>query len=155
MQRYTKTLILPYPQEQVFDLVLDIEAYPGFVPGWRRAQVRERGANWLRVVQEMGVGPLTWRFESRADYDRSNRITIESEDNPFRQLRLDWRFEPEATGCRVALVVFIAFRSVAVGRFAGGLTPMLGEHTVEAFEKAAEQRLRRVDAGSGGPSDAA
>ena len=78
MQKYSRQSQLPYSAELLFELVLDVERYPEFVPGWHAVQILERNGNTLSVAQTFAIGPLTWRFTSHATFERPTRITIES-----------------------------------------------------------------------------
>lgn len=86
-------------------LVLDIERYPEFVPGYQRAQVLRREADALEVEQSVGVGPATVVFRSRAVFVPLQRIAIHAVDGPFHRLAVEWSFTPQGSGCQVELSV--------------------------------------------------
>ncbi len=94
--------LLPYRSDQLFRLVLDIERYPEFVPGYRRARIVQRGADALGVEQTVGFGPATFSFHSTAEFQVPTRIFIHATDGPFRRLDVEWRFADEEGGCRVS-----------------------------------------------------
>jgi coenzyme Q-binding protein COQ10 len=113
---------LPYPCEEVFTVVADVERYPEFVPGWREARVLERGTRGLRVEQDFGVGPARWRFESEARFDPPRAILIQAHSGPFESLTIDWRFAPLGDrGCRLALEVAAKLRSRMLERLYGAV----------------------------------
>lgn len=93
---------LPYRDDQLFQLVLDIERYPEFVPGYRRARIVRHGDDALDVEQTVGFGPATFSFDSTAEFERPSRIFIRATDGPFSRLEVEWRFVEEAGGCRVS-----------------------------------------------------
>jgi coenzyme Q-binding protein COQ10 len=143
MQKYSRRLRLPYTAEQLFELVLDVERYPEFVPGWHAVQIRERDDDSLSVEQTIGFGPLTWRFTSRATFEHPTRITIESTELPFRRLVLDWGFQPAPDGCVVALDITCAFRASGLDRLSKTMTPTMSDGIITAFERRAHQQLGR------------
>ncbi|MDH3712879.1 MAG: type II toxin-antitoxin system RatA family toxin [Gammaproteobacteria bacterium] len=144
MQKYSRQSRLPYTAEQLFELVLDVERYPEFVPGWHAVQILERHDNSLNVEQTLGIGPLNWRFTSHASFERPTRITIESTEQPFQRLVLDWRFEAIPDGCVVELDVLCAFRTTRLDRLSESMTPLMSDGIIAAFERRAHQQLERV-----------
>ena len=142
MHKYSKRLQLPYSAEQLFELVLDVEKYPEFVPGWHAAKIRARGDNTLSVEQTVGVGPLRWSFMSQAQFERPRRITITAIEEPFRELRLDWRFEKAPGGCLVDLDVTCSFVTNRLGRLSDAMTSIMSDGIIAAFEHRASQTLR-------------
>ena len=132
---------LPYTAEQLFDLVFDVESYPEFVPGWQSARILQRERHSLHVEQTLKAGPLTWRFDSRATFDRPTGITIESTGRPFRHLVLDWRFEPTSDGCLLALDIAWTMRSRYLERLSETMTPLMTDGIITAFERRAKERF--------------
>ena len=143
MQKYSRQSQLPYSAELLFELVLDVERYPEFVPGWHAVQILERNGNTLSVAQTFAIGPLTWRFTSHATFERPTRITIESTEQPFQRLVLDWHFRPLPDGCIVELDVLCAFRTTQLDRLSKAMTPMMSDGIITAFERRAHDQLGR------------
>ena len=141
MQRYRKLTQLPYSAEQLFELVLDIESYPDFVPGWHSVRILERRSNALTVEQTLKTGPLRWRFVSLATFTRPTQIVIEANTTPFRHLVLDWQFNPNPEGCLVELDVACTFRSKRLERLSKAVTPLMTDGIIAAFERRASERL--------------
>ncbi|MGD8828726.1 MAG: type II toxin-antitoxin system RatA family toxin, partial [Gammaproteobacteria bacterium] len=119
MPRFHTARELPYPPERLFDLVIDVEGYPVFVPGYHRAWILERGEDFVDVRQSVGFDGLRIEYRSIAHFRRPDWITINSEDAPFRRLHTEWRFIPHQGGCRVDCSVDWQFRSIALGMVAG------------------------------------
>ena len=105
MVAQSQSRLLPYPCERLFSLVLDIERYPEFVPGYLRAQVLRRGTDTLEVEQSVGVGPATVTFRSQAEFAPLQRIAFHSADGPFHRLAMEWSFARQGSGCRVGFSV--------------------------------------------------
>lgn len=101
MRQHRESRRLPYSCEQLFALVLDIERYPEFVPGYRHSRVTRRQPGMLEVTQTVGFGPASIAFRSRADYTEPLHVHIHATDGPFRRLEVEWQFVAEDGGCRV------------------------------------------------------
>ena len=139
MKQYTEQLFQPYRCEDLFDLVLDIESYPEFVPGWQLAHIVEQGDNCLRVAQKIGLGPARLTFTSVANFERPHLIHIESTGRAFSQLRIDWRFSPRAGGCLVAFESSLQLS--AMQGLAKPLLNLMGNGVIQAFKRRAASRL--------------
>jgi len=105
MSRYHTRRLMPYSAAQLHAMVLDIERYPEFVPGYQGAAIEQRGEGHINVVQTIGVGPATVRFHSQARYEVSSLIHILAQDGPFKQLEVEWNFCDTDEGCEVEFLV--------------------------------------------------
>lgn len=144
MPDYSYQVTLPHARDSVFDLVLDIERYPEFVPGWREVRVLERGQHWLRVEQRIGTGLIRLRFVSLASFERPHRIGIESARFPFRHLQIDWRFTSVPDGCLVELDASLAL--VAMNRLVDPLAAQFGAGMLDSFRRRAARALQPLAA---------
>lgn len=138
MPDHCETRLLPFTAEQLFDLVLDIERYPEFVPGYGRARVVQRGESWLTVEQSLGIGPATVPFRSRAEFERPQHIVVQATDGPFRRLIVEWRFAPEPGGCRVTFRVEYLLHGL-LAPLVGGWLELTAPHLLAAFARRAER----------------
>lgn len=108
---FTDTIELPYPCRQVFDMVADIGRYPEFLPGWREARILERQDNRLLAEQQLQAGPAVFRFHSTAQLQPCSEIRITSNDGPFREMMIGWRFsENDEVNCRVTVEMALVMR---------------------------------------------
>lgn len=105
MSRYQTRRLLPYRAEQLHALVLDIEHYPQFVPGYQSACIEQRGAGELEVQQSLGLGPAKVSFRSSAHYETPGLIAIQAQDGPFKRLEVEWRFRDVEQRCEVEFSV--------------------------------------------------
>ncbi len=148
---------------QLFDLVLDVESYPRFVPWWEAARVIRRepppapdrpGAYETEQVVSLKV--VRQRFVSRTTYLRPDWIEVRAADGLFRAFLLRWAFRPVGDGdCEVDLAVDFQFRSRHLARFASVLSGEAVRMLMHAFEHEAERRYHAaggVDAGPGSAS---
>lgn len=130
---------LPYTIGQMFDLVVNIERYPEFLPGYLCARIRGRGGKTLYVDQMVGIGGIRWRFSSVATTERPVSIIIRSTDSPFRHLEIDWRFTASLTDCRVAFRLTYELNSRILDAILGRWFDAIAERIVSAFLKEADR----------------
>lgn len=127
--------ILPYTCEQLFDLVADIERYPEFLSGWVEARIIEQTGNHLRVRQRLGLPLLLQSFISSAELERPSRLSIHSNDGPFRNLSIKWQFQPvENEQCEVVLDVNVTLKSRFLDRLAGAFHDKAARDILTRFE---------------------
>jgi len=130
--------ILPYTCEQLFDLVADIERYPEFLSGWVEARIIEQTGNHLRVRQRLGLPLLPQSFISTAELERPSQLSIRSNDGPFRNLQINWQFQPvEVERCEVELEVNLALKSRILNQLAGAFHDTAARDILTRFESRA------------------
>ncbi|GBQ68776.1 hypothetical protein AA103196_2037 [Ameyamaea chiangmaiensis NBRC 103196] len=111
MPTHAEERLVPYSQDQLFELVADVGKYPQFLPWCTAARVRTRTATELVADLTIGFGPFRETFTSRVSLHRPERVDVRYERGPFRYLNNVWLFKPHADGCVVNFFVDFEFRS--------------------------------------------
>jgi coenzyme Q-binding protein COQ10 len=115
--RHSVVRHLPYPPEQLFELVGDVDAYPQFVPWIRTMRTWNRretapGVSELDAEVSVGFSFLKERFSTHVRRDANTReITVSLLNGPFKRLRNHWRFSPHASGSQVDFDIDFEFKS--------------------------------------------
>lgn len=102
--RIAKTALLPYPAEQLFDLVNDIEAYPQYMDGCIGASILLAEADMIEARLQLSRAGITQSFATRNRLLRPQAIEMALLEGPFTSLAGRWQFDalaPEA--CKVSL----------------------------------------------------
>ncbi len=146
MPNYSETRILPYSPKQLFDLVLDIERYPEFLPWCRAARIVSReGENFLGELM-ISFNHLTERYTSRvmpvAPQAGEGKIEVALVQGPFKFLNNHWRFVPHADGTELHFAVDFEFKSKLLNSLMGGVFTRASEKMVGAFLARAEALYR-------------
>lgn len=106
MPSHRETRILPYTAEQLFDLVLDIEKYPEFLPWCVGARVNEKKKDNLSADVVIGYKMFREKFSSRVHFSRPQTIEVEYMQGPMRNLHNKWIFRNmKAEQCEVDFYV--------------------------------------------------
>jgi coenzyme Q-binding protein COQ10 len=137
MPTHAEKQILPYSQEQLFDLVADIDKYPRFLPWCVAARVRERTEHQLLSDLTIGFGPFRESFTSRVTLDRPRRVIVTYENGPFRYLNNQWDFARHERGTEVSFFVDFEFRSRILQSAIGVVFKEAVRRMVNAFRKRA------------------
>ena len=139
MPRHAEQKLVPYRAEQLFDLVADVGRYPEFLPWCVGAQVQSASGTELVADLTIGFGPFREGFTSRVALQRPAQIRVRYENGPFRYLTNQWRFTPEARGCRVDFFVDFEFRNRILQAAIGVVFHEAVRRMVNAFIRRARQ----------------
>ncbi len=141
MTAHSESRVIACSPETVFDLVIDVERYPEFLPLWLNAKVRRRDEDHYVTDQVIGLGPVRERFSSRTEYSRPEFIEITSSEGMFRSFSIRWHFAPTEDGrCRVDLDLEYAVRSMLLQKFIDAVLAETARTMISAFE----DRARRL-----------
>ena len=112
MTTYTERQRLKYPPAQLFDLIVDVERYPEFMPWIVDSRVRRRDDRTMNTELTVGAGPLRKRFSTIAVLDRPHRVDITSRDSMFERFQMRWILQPTTEGgTNIEYYVDFKFRS--------------------------------------------
>lgn len=101
----------------MFDLVVDVERYPEFLPWCTALRIRDRavdhGIETLTADMVVAFKVFRERFGSRSIFDRE-ALTISTSylNGPFRDLNSNWVFESHDDGSTVSFNIDFEFRNV-------------------------------------------
>jgi len=98
MSHYVQRRRLDYTAAQLFDLVVDVERYPEFIPWMIATRVRRRSARNIWTDLTVGLGPLRKQFSTIATLDRPHKLSITSTDPQFVKFEQRWTFAALAAG---------------------------------------------------------
>lgn len=127
--------LLPYSAQQLFDLVIDIERYPEFLPWCLGARVRSRKEELIVADLIIGFKVFRERFTSRVMPNAvEQRIDVTYAEGPFKYLENHWVFEEHPEGCEIDFYVDFEFRSKLLQRVIETLFHEAVRRMVAAFE---------------------
>jgi len=139
---------MPHRWTDLFDLVMDLKAYPDFVPHCRGVRVFSRTLDHSGnavIVSRMTVGfpPVEVGYTNRTVGDQQGRrITVESVDGPLEFLNVVWNFEPEGEdGTVIEFSADYEFSSRVLAAMASRMFEIMFGEIVDAFETRADRVL--------------
>lgn len=133
-------LHLGYSAPQLFDLVVDVERYPEFLPRVLDARVTRRQGTTMWVDMTIGTSLLCRRFPTVATLERPHWIEIASPDPLFERFRQVWSFAPAAEGgTDLEYQVDFELRSRLLQAMVGAMLSDQANETVAAFRRRARQ----------------
>lgn len=135
MPTHSEKRVLPFRPDQLFDLVIDVERYPEYLPWCVAARILQRGPTEMTAEMAIGFKGIREAFISHVTHDREAlSIDVTYRDGPFRYLVNHWRFEPREEGCLLDFHVDFAFRSRLLEAVIGRLFDEAVRRMVRAFE---------------------
>ena len=146
MSVVTKQVLIGSPLERFYDIVVDYERYPEFVPGMRRCTVREGGGE-KQVEYELDLGVRRIRYVLRHEEQRPRRVTWSLVSGEMLKVSNgSWELAEEKGKTRAIYSVEIQIArpplvpQALVDRVSDELTRVQLPRTIEAFKARAEQR---------------
>ena len=140
MPRIVRSADVPFPPQDMFSLVADIERYPRFLPWCRSATVHTRTPTEVTASLEIARGPFRKSFTTRNRMTDPERIDIALVDGPFSHLAGHWRFEGMAPrSCKVGFEMRFEVSNRTLGRILAPLFEEIAKTMVDAFCRRAHQ----------------
>jgi len=135
----TKSVLVPYRDAQMFELVDDVEAYPQFLPWCGGTRVLERLDNRKTARIDIDYHRVRAHFTT----DNVNRppesIVITLNDGPFRHLHGEWRFRALGDlGCRVEFDLAYEFATTLLDKAIGPVFGHIANTLIDAFVRRAD-----------------
>ncbi|MFT5703402.1 MAG: coenzyme Q-binding protein COQ10 [Rickettsiales bacterium] len=142
MPSHTEKKILPFSAKQMFDLVMDIEKYPEFLPWCLAAKItKENSENSLEAGLVINFKGFTQKYSSNVrtstTIDGELLISVAAIDGPFRNLVNAWEFKDIKDGCEVKFFIDFEFKSMILGKMIGMIFEKATNKMIDAFEKRA------------------
>ena len=140
MAKVEKTALVPYPAQAMFDLVADVESYKDFLP-WcsnsRRVSASETEmCGWIEVSR-LGI---TQSFSTCNVLNPPERMSLELNEGPFKQLHGEWQFVPlRSDACKVVLTMEFEFSGKLINAAFGKVFHQVANSLVESFVRRARE----------------
>lgn len=140
MHKIQKSAILPYSQEQIFQLVNDIERYPEFLPWCRKATILSKNNHEIRAQLCLSKGGIEKSFSTVNTLTPSTRMVMELVDGPFKHLKGIWDFKAiNNQECQVSLDLEFEFSSKLIAMLFGPVFQQAAHQLVDAFTSRAQE----------------
>lgn len=138
MIEYGEIQIVRCSPDSMFSVIADIESYPEFLPGWDTARIRSRENGLLTVDQNIGIGPVCWKFTSYATLRKKEEVIIRSQDGPFQSLEVVWKLAGAGEGfCAVEFRLHAELSSVLFEKYTKKLFSLSSHNIVSTFTQRA------------------
>lgn len=126
----------------MFDLVMDIEKYPEFLPWCLAAKITKTNSqNSQEADLVINFKGFTQKYSSNVRTSKTIHgellISVAAIDGPFKNLVNAWEFKNTKDGCEVKFFIDFEFKSMILGKMIGMIFQKATNKMIDAFEKRA------------------
>ena len=139
MPDVSKTVLVPYSAQQMYDLVVNCEDYPAFLPWCAGGRILEQKGERVSAELKIDFKGIKQSFSTENINVEGRRIDMTLKDGPFQSLQGHWLFTPLAEdACRVDFRLEYHFSSGLLEKVVGPVFAHITSTFVDAFVKRAE-----------------
>ncbi|MBF0145000.1 MAG: type II toxin-antitoxin system RatA family toxin [Magnetococcales bacterium] len=140
MPRRSVSVQVPFSAQQMFDLVVDMDRYPEFIPWLVKSKKFELTEKDFKSEMTFAFKGLRETFFTRDEIDPPHRVSITHLSGPFSHLDSEWRFtDLPSGGSKVEFFIDFKFSKKLVDLAMGPVFGKASYSMVESFRKRAEQ----------------
>jgi len=142
MKTVKKSVLIWYSPAEMYRLVIDVDAYPQFLPWCDKARVVAHEENGMLAEIGMAFSGLHQTFTTRNRHVVDRQVIIDLVNGPFSKLEGEWNFVPlgdaAQRACKVELTLTYGFDNT-LGRLISPVFDKIAGSMVDAFVKRAKQ----------------
>ena len=94
MPQISRTALVPYSAEQMYQLVNDVQSYPQFLPGCTGSRILESTPGQMTAAVDVSKAGISKTFTTRNQLTSNQSILMNLVDGPFKKLIGGWKFTP-------------------------------------------------------------
>lgn len=140
-KKHTEIQFLPYSPRQLFDLVMDVEKYPEFLPWCSAARILSRGENVVYAELAINFKGFSTHYTSKIETGPDLQIKVDMVEGPFKYLQNLWQFEyeQEKNLTKIEFSIDFCFESILLQKMVGAVFDKALVAMITAFGKRAEK----------------
>ncbi|EBG8062415.1 type II toxin-antitoxin system RatA family toxin [Salmonella enterica subsp. enterica] len=143
MPQISRTALVPYSAEQMYQLVNDVQSYPQFLPGCVGSRVLESSPAQMTAAVDVSKAGISKTFTTRNQLTRNQSILMHLVDGPFKKLIGSWKFTPlSPEACRIEFQLDFEFTNKLIELAFGRIFKELASNMVQAFTVRAKEVYR-------------
>ncbi|MDX8389623.1 MAG: type II toxin-antitoxin system RatA family toxin [Mariprofundaceae bacterium] len=136
MPSFEETRVLSCTREDIFNVVMDIEAYPEFLPWVADTKILARSEGELTAEVVANFAGFHHSFKTVDRFLPYKLIEIHLHEGPFRFLESLWSFEDIGNGqCRTHFSIEFEFKNSVLSLMATPIFSSACKSMVQAFEQ--------------------
>ncbi|KAA8665236.1 SRPBCC family protein [Vibrio gigantis] len=140
MPKVTRSALVSFSADQMFNLVNDVARYHEFLPGCSGSRVIESSDSTMVASVDVSKAGISKTFTTSNRLAEGAEILMELVDGPFKKLQGGWYFTPlDDQACKVELKLEFEFSSRMIEMAFGKIFNELTSNMVSAFTQRAKQ----------------
>jgi len=128
-----KSRVVPFPCEQMYNLVNDVENYAEFLPYFSKSLVHHRDEDEVQATLVITAAGMSKSFTTRNRLQANKMIEIRLVDGPFSHLEGFWRFDEVPEGCHISFDLEFDFAGRMLSMLLGPVFEQVTDKMVDAF----------------------
>ncbi|AXL61983.1 ubiquinone-binding protein [Klebsiella pneumoniae] len=140
MPQISRTALVPFSAEQMYQLVNDVKSYPDFLPGCTGSRVLELGPTQMTAAVDVSKAGISKTFTTRNTLTSNQSILMSLVDGPFKKLIGGWKFIPlSPEACKIEFHLDFEFTNKLIEMAFGRIFKELAANMVQAFTSRAKE----------------
>ncbi len=144
MPSFTQEKELNFSAKQMYDLVMDIEKYPEFLPWCKKGEIVNRSSNNLLEADLLiDFKNIYETYRSKVNHCQEGDdyfVDVEAISGPFQLLLNNWHFKKiDYANCQIFFHVEFEFNSKILTKLIGLIFKEASKKMVRAFEDRARE----------------
>ncbi len=140
IKEISKTALVPYTASEMFELVVDAESYPEYLPGCRSVEIHEREPDRVVATVNLAKGKISKSFTTENRFVKNKRVDMHLVKGPFHHLEGRWDLEPVGEEeCRVSFQLEFEFSNKLLAMSVAPVLHEIAHKLVGVFKKRAER----------------
>ena len=136
----SRSALVAYSAESMFDLINDVQQYPEFIPGCADTKVLEQNAENMRASLLISKAGVQQWFTTHNSLKRGEFIKMALVDGPFSELTGGWTIKAlSESACKIELNLDFSFSSKLAEMAFGRVFNSIAASMVVAFTERAKQ----------------
>ncbi|MEO0442536.1 MAG: type II toxin-antitoxin system RatA family toxin [Pseudomonadota bacterium] len=139
MTKVSRSALVSYSAQQMFDLINDIESYPLFMAGCIDAKVLSTSEDVVEAELTLGKSGFQQRMTTRNFLSKPEKMVMRLVEGPFSHFEGLWQFTAlDDNACRVSLDLEFRFANPLLGLTVGKVLEDVANRQVDCLCKRAE-----------------
>ncbi len=140
MKQVTRSALVSFSADQMYNLVNDVASYPDFLPGCSGSRILESSTGAMVASVDVSKAGISKTFTTSNELSPGESIMMNLVDGPFKMLKGGWFFTAlDEQACKVELKLEFEFSSKMIEMAFGKVFNELTSNMVNAFTLRAKQ----------------
>lgn len=142
MHSFRETRVMPYDARFIYDIVMDIEKYPQFLPWCSSATILLKKKEYLTAKLAVEFKNFSKSYVSKVfshQTPEGYNIEVQAISGPFRYLKNIWQIKSLNNASEVKFSIDFEFKSSIIDMLIGVVFSTATEKMIVAFEARAKE----------------